>query len=147
VFAVVPRRAALVLPAIVFAVLAAASAVASNELAHVVNGPQEVLGPDRGWIDRAARDNVAYLYDGEEFWNIVWQERFWNPRIDQVYSISPASVAGPMTQTPVTVGPGGQLAVARAIRRRFGSPHIRRHTAGTPSSAGPRRERTDTLAT
>ena len=128
VFAVVPRRAALVLPAIVFAVLAAASAVASNELAHVVNDAQEVLGPDRGWIDRAAHGNVAYLYDGEAFWNIVWQERFWNPRIDQVYSIRPASVAGPMTQTPVTVGPGGQL----PLHERYVVASDRHTFVGTP---------------
>lgn len=108
-FVVVPRRAALVLPAIVLAVLVAASAVASNQLTQVVNDAQAVLGPDRGWIDQAARSNVAYLYDGEAFWNIVWQERFWNPRIDHVYSIRPTNVAGPMPQTPVTVGPGGQL--------------------------------------
>jgi hypothetical protein len=108
-FVIVPRRAALVLPAIVLAVLVAGSAVASNELTQVVNDTQAVLGPDRGWIDRAADSNVAYLYDGEAFWNIVWQERFWNPRIDHVYSVRPTNVAGPMAQTPVTVGPVGRL--------------------------------------
>jgi hypothetical protein len=110
VFVVVPRRAVLVLPAIVLAVLFAASAVASNELAQVVNNAQGVLGSDRSWIDRVAGDeDVAYLYDGEAFWNIVWQERFWNPKIDGVYSIRPTNVAGPMPQTPVSVGPRGQL--------------------------------------
>ena len=109
VFVVVPRRAVLVLPAIVLAVLIAASAVASNELARVVNDAQGVLGPDRSWIDRAARGNVAYLYNGEAFWNVVWQERFWNSRLDHVYAIRPTNVAGPMPQTSVTVGPDGRL--------------------------------------
>lgn len=109
VFVAVPRRSVLVLPAIVLAVLVAGSAIASNQLAHVVNDAQGVLGPDRGWIDRTARGNVAYLYDGEAFWNVVWQERFWNPRIDHVYSIRPTDVAGPMPQTPITVGPAGRL--------------------------------------
>jgi hypothetical protein len=52
VFAVVPRRAALVLPAIVFAVLAAASAVASNELAHVGFRAQSVSNQAEFYNDR-----------------------------------------------------------------------------------------------
>lgn len=109
VFVLVPRRARLILPAIVLAVLTTASVVASNQLAGVVNAAQTVLGRDRSWIDQAADGDVAYLYDGEAFWNVVWQERFWNARIDQVYSIRPSSVAGPMPQTPVSVGSGGQV--------------------------------------
>jgi hypothetical protein len=127
-FVVVPRRAALILPATVLAVLVSASAIASNELAHVVNDAQGVLGPDRGWIDQTARGEVAYLYDGEEFWNVVWQERFWNPRIDQVYSIRPTSVAGPMPQTPVSVGPSGRL----PLHERYVVASDRHTFVGTP---------------
>ncbi len=108
-FVVLPRWAALVFPAIVFTMLVAASVVASNMLTMVVRDAQGILGPDRSWIDRAAPGNVAYLYDGEEFWNVVWQERFWNPHIDRVFSVRPNGVPGPMPQTPVSVGPSGRL--------------------------------------
>ena len=105
----IPRRAALVLPAIVLALLATASVVASNGLAQVVRAAQPVLGPDRSWIEHAATGKVAYLFDDGPFWNIAWQERFWNPSIDRVYSVSPAVVPGPMPQTPVTVPASGRL--------------------------------------
>jgi hypothetical protein len=110
-FVFVPRRFAPALAVPVAVVLIAASAVAANEVARVVNAAQVALGPDRGWIDRAASSNVAYLYEGSEAWNLVWQERFWNRRVRRIYSIAPNRVPGSIAQTPVTVARLGALPI------------------------------------
>jgi hypothetical protein len=123
-----PRRARLVSAAAVFAVLVLASVVAANEVAGAVTGAQTVLGPDRSWIDTAARGKVAYLYAGEQYWNVAWQEQFWNRRIDRVYSVEPTAVPGALRQTPVRVSregylPIGERYVVAADRLEFvGSP-------------------------
>ncbi|MGH3002240.1 MAG: glycosyltransferase family 39 protein [Gaiellaceae bacterium] len=111
-FVLVPRRAVLALPLLVLAVLIPASVVASNQLAGAVNARQvDELGSTPNWIDRAARGKVVYLYGGEQFWSIVWQERFWNRSIDRTVSIRPAQVPGPMPQTAVTVPRDGHLPI------------------------------------
>ena len=109
-FVFVPRRAALALPALVLAALVPASVIASNQLAGAVNSRQtDFVGPTPNWIDRAAGGGVAYVYGGEANWSVVWQERFWNRRIDRVLTVGPALVPGPMPQTAVTAPPDGRL--------------------------------------
>ena len=110
-FVFVPRRFAIALAVPVVVVLIAASAVAANEVARAVNAAQAVLGPERSWIDTAAAGDVAYLYEGSEAWNLVWQERFWNRRVRRVYSIAPNRVPGSIAQTEVTIGPQGALPI------------------------------------
>jgi hypothetical protein len=112
VFVGLPRRASLLAAVSVVVVLISSSAVASNELHRVVSGAQTVLGPDRSWIDRNADANVGYVYAGESYWNVVWQERFWNRRIDRVYSIEPNSIPGPIQQTAVRVAVDGRMPIA-----------------------------------
>jgi hypothetical protein len=93
-------------------VLVSASAVSANGLRDGVNGAQlPVVGPTPNWIDRAAHGHVVYLYGGEQFWNVVWQERFWNRGIDRVLSLDLARVPGPMPQTGLVLGPDGRLGV------------------------------------
>ena len=110
-FVFVPRRLAVALAVPVVVVLVAASAVAANELARAVNAAQVVLGPDRSWIDTAASGDVAYLYEGSEAWNLVWQQRFWNRRVRRIYSIAPNRVPGSIAQTQVTIGRRGALPI------------------------------------
>jgi Dolichyl-phosphate-mannose-protein mannosyltransferase len=111
-FVLLPRRAVLVLPVLVLAILIPASVIASNELTGAVNARQlDQVGETPNWIDRAAGGNVAYLYGGEALWSIVWQERFWNRRIDRTVSLGTAHVPGPMPQTSVTVPPNGRLPI------------------------------------
>ena len=69
-FALVPRRAAVVLPLCVLALLVATSVSASTIIRERVNADQqELLGSPRDWIDRAAGSGVTYIYDGEAAWN------------------------------------------------------------------------------
>jgi hypothetical protein len=111
-FALLPSRAGLVLPALVLALLVASSVSASNLIVARASADQEkLLGSPRNWIDRAANGPVTYLYDGESYWNSVWQQRFWNHRIAHVLSLAPARVPGPLPQQVQALTPNGRLAV------------------------------------
>jgi hypothetical protein len=111
-FVVLPRRVGLVLPALTLALLVAISVSASNLIVARASADQhELLGSPRNWVDRAAKGDVTYLYDGESLWNSVWQQRFWNNRIAHVLSIAPARVPGPMPQQVHALRPDGRLAV------------------------------------
>jgi hypothetical protein len=103
-------RTVLVLPLLVAAVLVSASLAGARELKGVVNTSQAaVVGPTPNWIDRAVDGDVTYLYGGEPSWNTVWQERFWNRRIDRVLALAPSRVPGALEQTSVTVPASGRL--------------------------------------
>jgi Dolichyl-phosphate-mannose-protein mannosyltransferase len=110
-FVFMPRRASAGFLVVPFALLVATSAVASNRVAGLVRSVQrDFVGPDPSWIDHAAGGNVTYLYDGESYWNVVWQEQFWNRRITQVvYAATP--VPGPIDEARTYVGIDGRLNV------------------------------------
>jgi hypothetical protein len=109
-FALVPRRALVVLPVLLFVALAAGSVSAGREVTHQAREQQQrLLGPARRWIDDAADGPTAYLYDGQAYWNAVWENLFWNRRIRWVYDFPGTQVPGPLPQHPLEVGPGGKL--------------------------------------
>jgi hypothetical protein len=108
VFAVIPRRAAFVLPALLIALLVATSVSASRlVVARAGVDQRNLLGSPRDWVDRAATSGVTYFYDGEPTWNSVWLQRFWNNRIVHVLSLPPARVPGPMPQQEAGPTPDG----------------------------------------
>ncbi len=47
------------------------------------------------WVNKAADGPVLYLYDGNPFWNAVWEYAFWNDRIRWVGKL-PSPSPGPM---------------------------------------------------
>jgi hypothetical protein len=107
---ILPRRSALILPALVLTFLVASSLIASNQIASAVTtNQQNIVGAPANWIDRIATGPVAYIYDGETYWNTVWQETFWNQKINHVLSLTPAVVPGPMPQTRATPSVAGAL--------------------------------------
>ncbi len=90
--------------------LAASSTIAANEIDSQVSAAQaNIVGSPPDWIDRATSSPVAYVYNGEIYWNAVWQELFWNTRIRHVLAIWPSLVPGPITQTQVTLPATGLL--------------------------------------
>jgi hypothetical protein len=109
----IPRRVALVLPALVLASLVASSVSASNLLARKVAFDQAALvGTPPDWIERATTEPVAYVYNGDiASWNVVWQQRFWNPRIDGVVSLAPFSVPGPLPSKQIHLPADGRLGI------------------------------------
>ena len=113
-FALLPRRALLAVPVVLFAALAAASVVSSQYVVSQARKQQAMfLGPDPSWVDHATAGtggSVAYLYDGDPDWNGVWQTLFWNEHVDRVYTIGDNhEVPGPLPQKSVGVEPEGTL--------------------------------------
>jgi hypothetical protein len=106
-----PRRVALVvLPAVTLITLVASSAVAARNLQGAAAARRlDVVGATPDWIDRAVDRPVALVYGGEQLWSAVWQERFWNRRVDQVISLGGLRVPGPLPQTAATLPPSGRL--------------------------------------
>ncbi|HEX5449038.1 MAG TPA: glycosyltransferase family 39 protein [Gaiellaceae bacterium] len=105
--AVVSRRLSL---AAVLTLLVASSVVASNEISSAVAANQRnIVGTPANWIDRAADGPVTYVYDGEAYWNSVWEERVWNHKLDRVVSIAPSLVPGPLPQSQASPAVDGAL--------------------------------------
>ncbi len=66
----------------------------------------------RDWIDRDVSSDVAYVYNGDlAAWTVVWEQRFWNPRIDRVVSIIPHFVPGPIPQRRIALPRDGRLPI------------------------------------
>jgi hypothetical protein len=109
-FALVPRRALVVLPALLFVALAAGSVSASREVTRQAREQQHrLLGPERRWVDAAADGPTAYVYDGQAYWDAVWQTLFWNRRIRSVYDLPGTKVPGPLPQHPLVVRQDGEM--------------------------------------
>jgi hypothetical protein len=107
-----PRRAVVLLPILMLSGLAVSSVIASNDLRDRVQFDQRnLVGIPPNWIDRSTAGPTAYLYDGEAYWNGVWQVRFWNRRVRNVVALDPSRVPGPMDQTIVHVPPDGRLPI------------------------------------
>jgi Dolichyl-phosphate-mannose-protein mannosyltransferase len=105
-----PRRSLPILGVVVLATLAVSTALASNLVAPKVRSDQLTLvGHPRTWIDDSVHAPVALVYDGNETGNVVWHQKFWNRRIAQLISISPATVLGPIKQTQVRLDANGDL--------------------------------------
>ncbi|HST16618.1 MAG TPA: glycosyltransferase family 39 protein [Gaiellaceae bacterium] len=114
--AAAPGRALPALPALVLALLVASSAVAARDIARRVNYDQKnLVGTPPDWVTHATTAPVAYLYDGEAYWNGVWQVEFWNSNVRNVVSLAPYSVPGPLQQKVVHADNRGAL----PIRERY----------------------------
>jgi hypothetical protein len=110
-FTLVPRRFVPILPALLAALFVWISIEASREIVdrdRVVQASS--TGPDRRWIDRGADGPVSYLFIGDTNWPAVWQNVFWNRRIERVYDLGEVSVPGGLPQTRVQPNPDGRLA-------------------------------------
>jgi hypothetical protein len=109
-FALVPRSALAVLPALLLVALAAGSVSASREVGEQAREQQQrLIGPVRRWVDDAAAGPAAYVYDGQAYWNAVWENLFWNRRIRWVYDLPGTRVPGPLPQSTLDVRPDGEL--------------------------------------
>jgi len=83
-----------------------------------------LVGTPRDWIDRNAASDVAYVYNGDlTAWTVVWEQRFWNPRIDRVISIIPHFVPGPITQRAIALPRDGRLPIGE--RYAVANDHVR----------------------
>jgi hypothetical protein len=98
------------LPVLLVLLLGAGSVVASREVLDQTRSlERQLLGPSPRWVDGAADGRVAYVYDGQAYWNVPWETIFWNRRIDRVYDLPGTEVRGPLPQRQVDVSPDGKL--------------------------------------
>jgi hypothetical protein len=117
-FALLPRRAVRVVPAVLLVALVAASALAGKFAVDQARAQQQAfLGKRPNWVDRKADGPVAYLYDGEPSWNGVWHTLFWNKKIDRVFDLGHAEVPGPLPQARAEVQPDGTVFVPPSARQ------------------------------
>jgi hypothetical protein len=109
-FALVPRRALLLLPALLLAAGIAVSAEVSGYVSDQAGVEWlKFSSPDPRWVDRAARGEVAYVYDGGREWPGAWQVLFWNRRVGRVYDLEQTTLPGPVPQHPLVLGRDGLL--------------------------------------
>jgi Dolichyl-phosphate-mannose-protein mannosyltransferase len=110
--ALVPRRAAVLLPIAVGAVLVAVTGVASAEIRSLSEADRRwwFAEADPGWVDAAADDGVTYLQAGTTFWGGVWKHAFWNRRIEAVASLPDTPVPGPIGSRLVSIRFDGVIA-------------------------------------
>ena len=115
-FALLPRRALILLVLLLLAALMGGSVAASRYAADQGRlREQRFLAPTPTWIDRAARGPVAYLYEPGGDWTGVWELAFWNRRIDRVYDLASARLAGPIRQQHVRFRRDGRLVTRRGL--------------------------------
>jgi hypothetical protein len=109
-FALTPRRARVVLPVLLLAALIAGSVASGREVVSQGRAQKlRLLGPTRRWIDARATGSTVYLYDGQSYWNAVWENMFWNRRIRWVYDLPGYKVPGPVPQQEISVLPDGRV--------------------------------------
>ena len=113
VFAFLSRRLLWLLPAALASVLVWASVVVSRDVADDARTfHRAIVGADNRWIDSAVDGPVAYVYGGEQSWSAgapAWINVFWNRKIDAVYRLFGARIAGPMPDRSVRPVADGRL--------------------------------------
>ena len=97
------------------AVSLSAGRVVASQAAFV---KKTTLGDTRDWIDRATPRPVTFLYSGEALFSTVWENMFWNKRIDRVYGLEGSQVFGLDLDMQPSVDPDrkGDLVVAQSGR-------------------------------
>ena len=111
-FALLPRRALVALPVALALLFVGMSVSVSRHVQHEASLLKTAFfgGSDPGWIDAAADGDVAYLYDGEPYWNAVWSHVFWNRKLRHVYVLAKAPrVPGPLPEQSFDPDPDGVL--------------------------------------
>jgi hypothetical protein len=107
-FALVPRRALLVLPGVALALLVVASVASTREvIQNVAFDQRSLVGGRHRWIDERAGQPAAYLYAGELPLNIVWHQLFWNDDLEHVYALGGLR-EGTTLPLATTVRPGDE---------------------------------------
>jgi hypothetical protein len=138
-----PRR---LLPLVVvasFGLLLAASIVVSRVVATDARGFRSIMiGNENRWIDGAAAGPVAFVYAGERPWAAgaqVWENIFWNEKIDRVLDLFHARIAGSIRPEHVRVRADGRL--VREDGRPAGAEYVvtstRWSVIGHPVAASP----------
>ncbi len=108
----IPRRAAPLLAALVGAAFAVTSVLAVQEIDKRARVDRVAFfGTESpSWVNEAATSaDVLYLYDGNPFWNAVWEYAYWNDRIRWIAKL-PSPTPGPIPNaSEASPRPDGRL--------------------------------------
>lgn len=111
--AFLPRRLLVLLPVLLGVGFAGISVASSREIGRRATALEAIsTGPAHRWIDASADGPTAYLYLGELNWPGVWENVFWNRRVDRVYDLLTARVPGGVPQESVGPLEDGRLVEA-----------------------------------
>ena len=93
----IPRRAAALLPALIGGIFVITSVIAVREIADRTQWVRmQFFGAaSMSWVNHAAAGPVTYVYDGNPFWNAVWEYAYWNDRIHWIAKL-PSPTPGPL---------------------------------------------------
>ncbi len=108
---VLPARAAMVLPTLVAAGLVFSSVLTVREIDSRTRFDSVAFfgTASKSWVNHAATGPVTYLDDGNPYWNLVWQNAYWNDRIRWVAKL-PGPSPGPLPNArAVAPRPDGRL--------------------------------------
>ncbi len=135
-FVLLPPRFVVILPVALLAALAATSYAAGRYVAEQATRQRtQLVGPIRRWIDPAVVGRpTAYLYDGDFFWNEVWETVFWNRAVRSVYDLPGKHVPGPLPQSTIGVRGDGRVVLrdGRAAPERYVVASATFHFVGRP---------------
>ncbi len=124
-FALVPRRLRAALPIAIGIFFALVSLSASRVVAgQATLARLGTVGDGRRWIDETAQGRVAYLYSGEVLWNSVWDNLFWNHRLDRVFTLLTARVPGLTDDQQPPLGPYEDGRLVRVDGRPVRTPYV-----------------------
>jgi hypothetical protein len=123
-FLVVPRRYALVLPALVLVYFAVESRPVESRTTFASRGAvfQGIRSVPEDWIDRAVGKSadVAAIWTGKTDVHVIWENEFFNRSVGPVYDTGDP-IPGGLPSTAVTIGRDGYLRDphGRLIRHRY----------------------------
>lgn len=107
-FLFLPRRYALVLPALVLVYFAVSQAAiqAKHQQESLESLFGGIVNPNRDWIDRAVGStaDVAVVWTGHTDKFTIWENEFFNRSVGAVYATGP-SLPGDLPETKVTIDP------------------------------------------
>ncbi len=123
-FVLVPRRYALVLPALVLAYFAVSQKPIEDKHLNASVGAlfAGITDPERDWVDRAVGRNarVAVLWSGNTDSRVIWENEFFNRSLGRVYELgAPLGGGLPAQHVEIDVRSGVLSADGRPISTRY----------------------------
>jgi hypothetical protein len=93
----IPRRAAVLLPSLIAGIFVITSILTVHEIEYRTQFVRtQFFGTaSKSWVNDAATGPVTYVYDGNPFWNAVWEYAYWNDRIRWIAKL-PSPTPGPL---------------------------------------------------
>jgi hypothetical protein len=129
-----PRRVLRAVPYVLIVLLGTGSVIAERYMTRQAHISQAtMLGPQRDWIDRAAKGPVMLLYGDKLQWPAVWESLFWNRKLVAAYALPGAQVIGPAPGSYVGLSNHGMVILGgRPLPQHYAVAELGLLAVGTP---------------